>query len=73
VKVLVATPEPSEWNGLPVNTAAVLEAGLIERISPIWEHHGGAMTKHAHLSVEECVGYPMSCPCGRYMGTSLTV
>jgi hypothetical protein len=32
VKVLVATPEPSEWNGLPVNTAAGLEAGLIERI-----------------------------------------
>jgi hypothetical protein len=36
VKVLVATPEPSEWNGLPVNTAAGLEAGLIERIGPIW-------------------------------------
>jgi len=25
VKVLVATPEPSEWNGLPVNTAAGME------------------------------------------------
>jgi hypothetical protein len=27
---------PSEWNGLPVNTAAGLEAGLIELIGPIW-------------------------------------
>jgi hypothetical protein len=35
VKVLVATPEPSEWNGLPVNTAAGLEAGLIARIGRI--------------------------------------
>jgi hypothetical protein len=25
---LVATPEHSEWNGLPVNNAAGLEAGL---------------------------------------------
>jgi hypothetical protein len=40
VKVLVATPEPSEWNGLPVNTAAGLEAGLIERIGPIWNIMG---------------------------------
>jgi excinuclease UvrABC nuclease subunit len=40
VKVLVATPEPTEWNGRPFNTAAGLEAGLIERIGPIWEHHG---------------------------------
>jgi hypothetical protein len=37
VKVLVATPEPSEWqNNLPVNTAAGLEAGLIEMIRPSW-------------------------------------
>jgi excinuclease UvrABC nuclease subunit len=43
VKVLVATPEPSEWNGLPVNTAAGLEAGLIERIGPIWNILEGAM------------------------------
>jgi excinuclease UvrABC nuclease subunit len=34
------TPEPSEWNGLPVNTAAGLEAGLIERIGPIWNIMG---------------------------------
>jgi hypothetical protein len=40
VKVLVATPEPSEWNGLPVKTAAGLEAGLIERIGPIWNIMG---------------------------------
>jgi hypothetical protein len=40
VKMLVATPAPSEWNGLPVNTAAALEAGLIERIGPIWNIMG---------------------------------
>jgi hypothetical protein len=36
VKVLVATPEPQEWQELPVNTAAGLEAGLIEMIA----HYG---------------------------------
>lgn len=36
VKVLVATPEPMPWNGLPVNTAAGLEAGLIAMIQPEW-------------------------------------
>jgi hypothetical protein len=41
VKVLVATPEPSEWgNNLPVNTAAGLEAGLIEMIRPAWNIRG---------------------------------
>lgn len=36
VKVLVATPEPMDWKGLPVNTAAGLEAGLIGLIRPEW-------------------------------------
>lgn len=36
VKVLVATPAASEWNGLPVNTSAGLEAGLISMIQPAW-------------------------------------
>ena len=36
VQVLIATPEPQEWNGLPVNTAAGLEAGLIRMIRPDW-------------------------------------
>ena len=40
VKVLVATPEPLEWNDLPVNTAAGLEAGLIEMIRPVWNIKG---------------------------------
>jgi hypothetical protein len=40
VKVLVATPEPSEWQELPVNTAAGLEAGLIEMIRPAWNIRG---------------------------------
>lgn len=40
VKVLVATPEPLEWQELPVNTAAGLEAGLIEMIRPSWNIKG---------------------------------
>jgi hypothetical protein len=40
VKVLVAAPEPQEWKDLPVNTAAGLEAGLIEMIRPSWNIRG---------------------------------
>jgi hypothetical protein len=40
VKILVATPEPLQWNGLPVNTAAGLEAGLIDMIRPAWNITG---------------------------------
>ena len=40
VKVLVATPEPQEWQDLPVNTAAGLEAGLIQMIRPSWNIRG---------------------------------
>ena len=40
VKVLVATPDPLEWRELPVNTAAGLEAGLIEMIRPFWNIKG---------------------------------
>lgn len=40
VKVLIAIPEPVEWHGLPVNTAAGLEGGLIEMIQPAWNITG---------------------------------
>ncbi|MBX9778382.1 MAG: GIY-YIG nuclease family protein [Xanthobacteraceae bacterium] len=36
IKVLIATPDQLEWNGLPINTAAGLESGLIQRIQPEW-------------------------------------
>jgi hypothetical protein len=42
VKVLVATPEPSEWQDLPVNTAAGLEVGLIDMIRPAWNIRGAS-------------------------------
>lgn len=42
VKVLIATPAPLEWNGLPVITAAGLEAGLIQMIRPAWNIMGAA-------------------------------
>ena len=40
VKVLIVTPEPLEWNGLPINTAAGLEAGLIRMLRPDWNMLG---------------------------------
>jgi hypothetical protein len=42
VKVLIATPKPREWSGLPVITAAGLEAGLIQMIRPAWNITGAA-------------------------------
>ena len=45
VKVLTATPEPSEWRDLPVNTAAGLEVGLIEMIRPVWNRRGLNISK----------------------------
>jgi hypothetical protein len=42
VKVLIATPESLEWNGLSVNTAAGLEAGLIRMIRPDWNVLGAS-------------------------------
>lgn len=42
VKVLIATPEPLEWRGLPVNAAAGLEAGLIQMLRPVWNITGAA-------------------------------
>ena len=40
VRVLIATPGPLEWNGLPVITAAGLEAGLIRMMRPDWNMLG---------------------------------
>lgn len=40
VKILVATPEPLEWRGLPVIVAAGLEAGLIQMLRPAWNIAG---------------------------------
>ena len=42
VVVLVAMPATVEWNGLPVNTAAGLEAGLIQMSRPVWNITGTA-------------------------------
>ncbi|CAN5585144.1 hypothetical protein BH10PSE14_BH10PSE14_40580 [soil metagenome] len=36
VEVFVATPEPAQWNGLPVDTCAGLELGLIKKYSLPW-------------------------------------
>jgi hypothetical protein len=40
VEILIATPDPLEWNGLPVHTAPGLEAGLIRLIRPEWNIQG---------------------------------
>jgi hypothetical protein len=43
VKVLIATPKAdSHWNGLPINIAAGLEAGLIRMIRPEWNILGAS-------------------------------
>jgi hypothetical protein len=36
VKVLVAAPQPLDWKGLPVDTSAGLEAGLVAMMRPEW-------------------------------------
>lgn len=36
LKVLIATPEDCEWNGLPVNTSAGAEVALIQVMKPEW-------------------------------------
>ncbi|MET2829799.1 GIY-YIG nuclease family protein [Mesorhizobium shangrilense] len=40
VEVYIAMPPALEWNGLPVITAAGLEAGLIKMIQPPWNKMG---------------------------------
>jgi hypothetical protein len=40
VEIYLAVPPALEWNGLPINTAAGLEAGLIEMIQPEWNKMG---------------------------------
>ncbi len=40
VEILIATPEATEWRGLPVLTAPGLEAGLIRMIQPEWNMQG---------------------------------
>lgn len=43
VRVLIATPGTSVWNGLPVNMAAGLEGGLIQTMRPAaWNILGAA-------------------------------
>jgi hypothetical protein len=40
VEIYIAIPPALEWNGLPIHTAAGLEAGLIEMIQPPWNKMG---------------------------------
>ena len=42
VKILTAMPEPLNWNDLPVDTAAGLEAGLIREFRPAWNIQGAS-------------------------------
>jgi hypothetical protein len=36
VEVLIVVPPALDWNGLPINTAAGLEMGLIKLLKPAW-------------------------------------
>ena len=40
IEVLIAQPEPLNWNGLPVDCIAGLECGLIREIHPEWNLQG---------------------------------
>jgi hypothetical protein len=40
VETLIAEPDSTEWNGLPVDGVAGLEVGLIEMIQPVWNVRG---------------------------------
>lgn len=40
VEIYIAVPPALEWNGLPIHTAAGLEAGLIDMIQPKWNVMG---------------------------------
>ena len=40
VEVIIAVPEDMDWYGLPINTAAGLETGLIRLIKPEWNLMG---------------------------------
>ncbi len=40
VEILVAKPLGGEWNGLPIDQVAGLEAGLIRRFAPPWNVQG---------------------------------
>lgn len=42
VEIYLAMPDPTTWNGLPVNTAAGLEEGLIRTYSLPWNKRGAA-------------------------------
>jgi hypothetical protein len=42
VEVLIAMPPSLDWNGLPINTAAGLEMGLIKSIKPVWNILGAS-------------------------------
>jgi hypothetical protein len=42
VEVLTACPEPTEWNGLPVDQVTGLESGLVKKLSPPWNKRGVA-------------------------------
>lgn len=42
IQIFIATPAASEWNGLPINTAAGLEGGLIQAMRPPWNILGAA-------------------------------
>jgi hypothetical protein len=37
---IAIAPKDGEWNGLPVNTIAGLEEGLIREFKPVWNRRG---------------------------------
>ena len=42
VELIAAFPEPTSWDGLPVDTVTGLESGLVKKFSPPWNKRGVA-------------------------------
>ena len=42
VELIAAFPEPTSWNGLPVDRVTGLESGLVKKFSPPWNKRGVA-------------------------------
>lgn len=40
VELIAAFPDPTTWNGLPVDQVTGLEAGLIKKFAPPWNKRG---------------------------------
>ena len=68
LRVLFATPGMSDWNGLPVELAAGLEAGLLTRFQPPWNRK--RLARSVLLRCRRAGFHPATLPSTRNSPTS---